>query len=79
MSPVYNADGPYQGRISSASPWRAPARLLPSVHPDAKTTIMPVVPQEAPRRQRRWQDYSLLIGMALGLVMLPAFLNLVGL
>lgn len=53
-------------------------RLLPAVHPDAPTTVLPVVPQEAPRRARRWQDYSLLIGAALGLALLPAFLSLVG-
>ena len=28
-------------------------RLLPAVHPDAETTVLPAVPQEAPKRARR--------------------------
>ncbi len=50
--------------------------ILPAEDPDAPTTVMPVIPQAAPRRQHRWQDYSLLIGAVLGLVLLWPFLVL---
>jgi len=53
--------------------------LLPAVHPDAPTTVLPVIPQEAPRKQRRWSDYGLLYGMGLGLLLLEPFLRGTGL
>lgn len=54
-------------------------RILPAVHPDAPTTVLPVIPQAAPRRQRRWQNYGLAYGMVLGLIALVPFLRAVGL
>lgn len=53
-------------------------RILPAVHPDAPTSVLPVVPQAAPRRQRRWSDYGLLYGAVLGLLLLEPFLRGMG-
>lgn len=43
------------------------------------TTVLPVIPQKAPRRQRRWSDYGLLYGAVLGLLLLEPLLRGMGL
>lgn len=52
--------------------------ILRRTTPDAPTSVLPVIQQAAPRRQRRWSDFGLLYGAVLGLVLLEPFLRGIG-
>jgi hypothetical protein len=52
--------------------------ILRRVPEDAPTSVLPVIPQAAPRRQRRWSDFGLVYGVGLGLVLLEPFLRGIG-